>query len=198
MREKEGTKLCKHCKTEIPAGAKICPNCRKKQGLSGCLIIIIAFIVLGVIGAALGGGDDTDDKKQSSSINASTSISSEGAVVSNEPEEKEPEIVYTSYSVSEMMSDLNSNPMNASDKYKEQYIEITGRLNVIDSDGKYISLVPDDSQYAILGVTCYIKTDEQKEAIKSMSIGDTVTLQGQCISVGEVLGYSLNIDNINQ
>ena len=29
--------------------------------------------------------------------------------------------------------------MNASDKYKGQYVELTGKLNVIDSNGKYIS-----------------------------------------------------------
>lgn len=28
---KNQTKICKFCKTEIPANAKICPNCRKKQ-----------------------------------------------------------------------------------------------------------------------------------------------------------------------
>lgn len=32
MNEKSETKLCKYCQTEIPAKAKICPNCRKKQG----------------------------------------------------------------------------------------------------------------------------------------------------------------------
>ena len=26
------TKICKHCQSEIPKKAKICPNCRKKQG----------------------------------------------------------------------------------------------------------------------------------------------------------------------
>ena len=30
-KEKPTTKLCKHCKTEIPYDAKVCPNCRKKQ-----------------------------------------------------------------------------------------------------------------------------------------------------------------------
>lgn len=28
----EKTKICKHCKMEIPAGAKICPHCRKETG----------------------------------------------------------------------------------------------------------------------------------------------------------------------
>ena len=31
MKEKK-TKVCKYCKSEIDAKAKICPNCRKKQG----------------------------------------------------------------------------------------------------------------------------------------------------------------------
>ena len=32
MEEKKETKVCKHCQSEIPAKAKVCPNCRKKQG----------------------------------------------------------------------------------------------------------------------------------------------------------------------
>ena len=49
MKEEKGTetKLCKHCKTEIPKKAKVCPNCRKKQSGIGkwILIVVIAFIL---------------------------------------------------------------------------------------------------------------------------------------------------------
>lgn len=55
--KKEGTKLCKHCKTEIPAGAKVCPNCRKKQG-GKLKWIIIAIAVIAIIGSVLGGGEE--------------------------------------------------------------------------------------------------------------------------------------------
>lgn len=62
MKDNNGTKICKHCQTEIPKKAKVCPNCRKKQG-GKLKWIIIAIIVIGIIGAAMGGGDDEKIKK---------------------------------------------------------------------------------------------------------------------------------------
>jgi len=56
------TKICKHCKTEINAAAKICPNCKKKQGggiLKKLLLIFIVLIAIGAIGSFLSGGDKT-------------------------------------------------------------------------------------------------------------------------------------------
>lgn len=188
--EKEETKLCKYCKSEIPAGAKICPNCRKKQGKSGCLIAIIAVVVILVlVGIASGGG--SDDKTSSSSSQGSTTAQSSSSASSEET------VTYTAYTVDEMMDDLNTNAMNASDKYKNQYIEITGKLESIDSDGKYISVLPENEEFAIIGVSCYIKSDEQKDVIKTKTMGDTITLRGKCTKVGDVLGYSLDIDSID-
>lgn len=58
----EETKLCKHCQTEIPKKAKVCPNCRKKQsGKLKWILIVLAAIV--IIGAIAGGGDDEKVKK---------------------------------------------------------------------------------------------------------------------------------------
>lgn len=49
MSKKQKSKLCKHCKTEIPGDLKVCPNCNKKQG--GMLKwIIIAVVVIGIGG----------------------------------------------------------------------------------------------------------------------------------------------------
>jgi|GEM_PF-4391505 len=41
-------KKCRFCKSEIENGAKICPNCNKKQG-GGCLNIVMIGIILVIV-----------------------------------------------------------------------------------------------------------------------------------------------------
>lgn len=56
-KEKPTTKICKHCKTEIPYDAKVCPQCRKKvKGgkLKWVLLVLVLLIILGIF---LGGDD---------------------------------------------------------------------------------------------------------------------------------------------
>ena len=91
VNDKPTTKLCNHCKTEIPYGAKVCPQCRKKQG--GVLKwVIIAIVVIGIIGAAAGGGDDKPTKvgdNTSSSAGGNSNESQQNSVESSSEEEKE-------------------------------------------------------------------------------------------------------------
>ena len=147
--------------------------------------VVLAVVAIGVIGA-VGGNSDS----------GTTSTSSTSAKTESTKEVDAPTpIEYTSVSVNDMMSDLDSNAMGASDKYKGKYLEITGKLSNIDAAGKYIDLMA-DGDFEIIGVQCYIKSDDQKSKIASMSKGDTVTLKGKCTDVGEVLGYSLDIEEI--
>lgn len=65
MGETKETKICKHCQSEIPAKAKVCPNCRKKQGGMGCLGVILLVVgILIFLFAFIGmmGGSDSKDK----------------------------------------------------------------------------------------------------------------------------------------
>ena len=70
--QKKDTKICKHCQSEIPKKAKVCPVCRKKQGV-GCLPIVIGVIVIFILLAVIGGGGNDD--KPSLAENGSNEIS---------------------------------------------------------------------------------------------------------------------------
>ena len=180
----EKTKKCKHCKMDIPKDAKICPHCRKKQK-SGILKWVVLILIIGVVIGAVTGEDKSVD---------STTKQTEATASDSQKQESE-SIEYTSVSVNDMMDALNNNAMGASDKYKGKYLEITGKLTNIDAGGKYIDLMA-DGDFEIIGVQCYIKNDDQKAKISALTKGDTVTLQGKCTDVGEVLGYSFDITEI--
>ena len=185
-KEKPTTKVCKHCATEIPYNAKVCPNCRKKQK-KGCLLpvlltIVILVALLAIFGKLFGDSDLSASSTASSGKKAASATSI-------------PLDYYTSVTVEEMVNDLSSNALKAQEKYKGQYLQITGRLSTIDSDGKYISLSP--SGFSLTSVMCYIKNDTQKAQVANMSSDDMVTLRGKCKDVGEIMGYSLDIDSID-
>lgn len=72
-------KPCKHCKTMIPKGAKVCPNCRKKQGgITKWIVIAIVVIIIIAIASSASGGKDEKVKKTSSSGNSSSTTESGG------------------------------------------------------------------------------------------------------------------------
>lgn len=197
MGNENKTKVCKHCQTEIPKKAKVCPQCRKKQGgiMKWILLVVLAF---GLIGALAGGDSEepVNNDNQTEVVVESQHTEDETEVAETEVVE-EPVSEYTVVSVSEMVEVLESNAMKAEAAYQDAYVEITGRLGNIDSDGKYITLYPSDNEWAFTGVMCYMQNDEQKAQVMEMSVDDTVTLKGQVTSIGEVLGYSLDIDSIN-
>ena len=65
----------------------------------------------------------------------------------------------------------------------------------IDSNGKYIGIDSDD-EWSFVNIQCFIKNDDQKSQIMDMSSGDEVTIRGKITGVGEVLGYSIDIESI--
>lgn len=69
-KEKPTTKICKHCKTEIPFDAKVCPQCRKKQG-TGCLTKILIFIgIIIVLSFFVGEDEESSDTSEKATTEA--------------------------------------------------------------------------------------------------------------------------------
>lgn len=177
---------CKHCGAEIAASAKTCPNCGGKNSKpiykKVWFWILIVVLVIGVGGAAGGSGGDSGTESNTST--------------STQEKQVEEAIEYVEVTTDELSDALEANAMNASDTYKGKYFAVTGRLSAIDSDGSYISLVDVNDEWSFNVITCYIKSDEQLEKVKSMTIDDTVTVKGKITDVGEVLGYYMDIDTI--
>ena len=133
-------KQCKVCGKDIATSAKVCPYCGAKNKKPiykrWWFILLVVLIVLSIIGGL--GGTDTDTPTDTPS----------------KVEEKEPEIEYTEYTVNKLISDLEKNAAKAQDKYEGKYVELTGELSVIDSDGKYIALHSDDTIFTLANVQC--------------------------------------------
>lgn len=181
---KEKTIICKQCGAELTAKAVACPKCgvatksKKPFYKRGWFIALCVVIVIAAISSA-GSSDEPATTPVDSSISASVST-------------PVPEIEYTVCTADAMIDLLDSNALKAENTYNDAYVEVTGRLANIDSDGDYISLDPIKDSWSFNRVMCYIKNDTQLQQVMDMSIGDKVTVRGQIKSVGEVLGYTLN------
>ena len=174
---------CKHCGAEIASKAKVCPQCGGKNlppvykrgwFIALCVVIIVAAI-------SSSGGSKAPSPAGDSSGSASASTI---------------EVEYTVCTTDEMINLLDSNALKAENTYNDAYVEVTGRLSNIDSDGDYISLAPIKDTLSFNSVMCYIKNDTQLQQVIDMSVDDKVTVRGQIKSVGELMGYSLNIIEI--
>ena len=136
----------------------------------GTKILIGGLVLVGVISAVGGNGEDKTK------------------TVNNSQAEVKEEVTYTAIDMNTLMNDLESNPASAKNKYEDQYFEVTGYVDVIDSDGKYFS-VRDDNEYSIVGLQVSVDK-EDKDFINNLQIGQQITIKVKITDVGEVLGYS--------
>lgn len=169
--------VCPACGKEIAANAKTCPACgakiKKPFYKKGWFIALIIIFILGGIGSTV-----------------------ENDVPAGGESGQEIEIEYITCTIDEMEDLLTENALTAEEKYEGQYVEVTGELRTIDSDGSYIGVYALHNDFDFLGMTCYIKSDEQLEQVKKMSVGDKVTIRGKVTDVGEILGFMMNIVEI--
>lgn len=179
--------ICKKCKKEIADDAVACAHCgakatAKKSILKKWWFWVILVVLIAIISSAGNGNESSvgDDQKPV------TTTSQEQATIS-----------YETVNLEDMFSELQENAMKAEEKYKKKNVELTAKIKIFDSDGSYITVEPVTAdEWNFESAMCYIKTQEQKEYLMEKSVGDTITVRGQIKSVGEVLGYSLDIEEV--
>ena len=171
---------CKKCGQEVDKKAVVCTGCGckiKKPIYKKWWIWAIVIIVVTVIGTS-----GNSDNKETSSIRTSSETE---------------EIVYESVDLQTMFDDLSNNAMKAESQYEKKYIEFKCKISNFDSDGSYIGVEPvTASEWNFTTAMCYIKNDSQKEFLVEKNVGDIITIKGQIKSIGEVMGYSIDIKEV--
>ena len=176
---------CKTCNTEISSSAKQCPKWGAKikkpiyKKIWFWIIIIIILII------AINPSKEDNNDNNSNSLNNS-----------NTTNNQEENIEYIVLTVDDLEQALEDNAAAAKDTYNNKYVEFTGKLSNIDSDLKYISVVSSTEEFDLIGIHCTIKTNEQKEIVKTLKTDDEITIKCKVTDVGEVLGYYVDIIEI--
>lgn len=174
---------CKKCGQEVDKKAVICPGC-------GCKIKKPVFkkwwfwaVVVVIVIVAVSGGGETNK----------ATTQKEAVTEQNKQEQKN----YEAVDLQSMFDDLEANAMKAESKYENKYVEFGGKIKSFDSDGSYISVEPvNASVWNFTTAMCYIKNDTQKTFLIEKNVGDIITIRGKVTSIGEILGYSVNIDEV--
>ena len=116
--------------------------------------------------------------------------------VVQEPIVEKPTIHYQSVTVKQLYDELEANALRAEKTYQDAYVAVTGKLSTIDSDGAYISIIASNDEWGFESVHCSITDDSQMDKIINFNKGDKITVYGKITMIGEILGYSLDIMDI--
>jgi len=166
-KEKKTTKLCKHCKTEIPAGAKICPSCQKKQGG------IMMWVILGIVAIAIIGGTMGKSDSNSPSESKTTEQDKNVAEISKSSEESKADTKDTKEQLTEEQSTTTNNTI------KDGSYDL-GDINVFFSDSvrddvtknwrlSKVSTEKDIAEYALNYYNTFFSSNNEIHAIVNFS-----------------------------
>ena len=175
---------CKKCGQEIDKKAVICVNCGcniKKPIFKKWWFWVVAVFVVIIIGSATSG---TSEETVGNSENIGSNVSQQ-------------DITYANVELQAMFDELESNAMKAENNYQGKYVEFRCKISNFDSDGSYISVEPiNASEWNLATAMCYIKNDTQKDFLLNKNVDDEITIKGKIKSIGEVLGYTIDINEV--
>ncbi|MBQ7596598.1 MAG: hypothetical protein IJU45_08040 [Clostridia bacterium] len=97
------------------------------------------------------------------------------AVIANQPKNYDFDNPAFKVTVDKILSDFKANSADASEKYSDQVIAVTGKVGSIQDS--YIVIDPYDDDNWLYSVDAYM---ENAEDMKKIIVGDTITVEGVC------------------
>lgn len=191
--------FCKKCGKEIDEEIKVCPYCGEKMGKKKrpvykkwwfwVLMGLATIMTIAIISPSEEVSDISNNTSNSSQTTQKEENKSQG--------KEENKIEYVKTDLKTMLDELDENALKAERTYQDKYVEVVGEIANFDSDGSYISIEPVNADdWSFETVLCKIKNDDQLDFLLQKKKGDKVTIKGQIVSIGEILGYTIKIDEV--
>ncbi len=177
------TKKCKHCQSEIDKKAKICPNCRKKQG-GKLKFILIGVLAIAIIGALSSNNDEPQkvektntDKAVSNTQEINTGKESSSAEETKESDNDQKEI--TTFKVGETAS------------LKDVLVTLNG---VTESEGSQFNSPKDGNVFALCEFTI------ENESDRDIAVSSVISFEAYCddFSINQSIAGLLEKGDKNQ
>lgn len=148
---------------------------KKRTWVLGAIAVLAAFT------AFSGGGES-----------GSAGGSDSSATATETPEAKAKPSAVTA---AKMLEDLKGNALKAKSTYEGKYLKITGKVYNIDASGDYFSVDGVNDEFTLTGIMMNIG-EEHLAQVQEFTVGQTVTVIGTVSDVGELLGYSVDVESI--
>lgn len=186
--------ICKHCGQPISDKSKICPFCGGNVKIpfydKTWFHILLVLIIFAGIDYVIR-NPDPEPTVYRTPIVESAGASSQSSVDSGEEIDEQETAEYSSESLSKMIDMVEDYPIKAEEEYTGKYIQVSGYLDTVDSDGKYFTIVSDPDDFTLLDNIHWSmdKGSDVYDFIKDAKKGSYITVCGEITDVGETIYY---------
>jgi hypothetical protein len=186
--------ICKHCGQPISDKSKVCPFCGGNVKIpfydKTWFHILLALIIFTGIDYVIR-NPNPEPMVYRTPIVESAGASSQSSVDSGEETDKQETAEYSSESLFKMIDMVENYPIKAEEEYTGKYIQVSGYLDIVDSDGKYFTIVSDPDDFTLLDNIHWSmdKGSDVYNFIKDAKKGSYITVCGEITDVGETIYY---------
>lgn len=186
--------ICKHCGQPISDKSKVCPFCGGNVKIpfydKTWFHILLVLIIFAGIDYVIR-NPDPEPMVYRTPVVESAGASSQSSVDSGEETDEQETAEYSSESLSKMIDMVEDYPIKAEEEYTGKYIQVSGYLDTVDSDGKYFTIVSGPDDFTLLDNIHWSmdKGSDVYDFIKDAKKGSYITVCGEITDVGETIYY---------